>query len=400
MVRSLSARREFLRFLAASPLVATAAGQDAIPTTAGIKDALNVMDFEALARKALPPAHWGYLATGVDDDLTLRMNREAMTHYQLRARRLAGVARADLTTEVFGASWDMPIYVSAVSGQRAFHDEGELATARAAKARKTVQMLSTFTSTALEDVARALGAAPWYQLYMPVSWADTEKVVKRAEAAGCPVLAWTVDTMIGRNTETATRFARTDTRDCMACHVTHPMAGPTVERNRAKPMFAGLSGGGVNPPGADWSYVDRLKKMTRMKLIIKGIDTAEDAVLAREHGADGVVVSNHGGRATETGRGTMDILPEVVDALGGKIPVFVDGGFRRGTDVFKALAIGARAVGIGRPYIWGLSAYGQEGVERVLEIMRAELALTMRQCGVASIAQLTRAYVLRGGTKL
>jgi 4-hydroxymandelate oxidase len=164
-------------------------------------------------------------------------------------------------------------------------------------------------------------------------------------------------------------------------------------------MFTGLSGE-INPPEADWSYVDRLKKMSKMKLILKGIDTAEDAVLAREHGADGVVVSNHGGRSMETGRGTIDILPEVVDAVGSQIPVFVDGGFRRGSDIFKAMALGARGVGIGRPYIWGLAAFGQEGVERVLDILRAELALTMQGCGVQSITQLTREHILRNGVKL
>ena len=156
----------------------------------------------------------------------------------------------------------------------------------------------------------------------------------------------------------------------------------------------------MNPPEANWSYVDRLKKMTGMKLLLKGIDTAEDAALAREHGADGVIVSNHGGRATETGRGTMDILPEVIEAVGGQIPVLVDGGFRRGSDILKALAIGARAVGIGRPYIWGLASFGQEGVERVLEILRAELDLTMRQCGIASVSQITRAAVLKNAAKL
>ena len=164
-------------------------------------------------------------------------------------------------------------------------------------------------------------------------------------------------------------------------------------------MFAGLSGD-MNPPGATWSYVDRLKKMTRMKLLLKGIDTAEDAKLAREHGADGVIVSNHGGRATETGRGTIDILPEVVDAVGSQIPVFVDGGFRRGSDVYKALAIGARAVGIGRPYIYGLAAFGQEGVEQVLDIFRTELSLTMRQCGTPSIEQIGRASILRNGARI
>jgi isopentenyl diphosphate isomerase/L-lactate dehydrogenase-like FMN-dependent dehydrogenase len=373
--------------------------QEIVPAITAPKQALSVMEFEALARKALPIAHWGYLATGVDDDLTLRMNRDAMAHYQLRARRLAGVVTPDLNTEVFGAKWDMPIYVSAVGSQKAFHPEGELATARAAKAQKAVQMLSTVASTGVEDVAKALGAPPWYQLYMPTSWAETEKMVLRAEAAGCPVLAWTIDILGGRNTETATRVARQDTRDCLACHSANPITGSFVQRNSAKPMFAGLSGE-INPPAANWTYVDRLKKMTRMKLVLKGIDCGADAKLAREHGADGVVVSNHGGRATETGRGTMDILPEVIDAAAGQMPVFVDGGFRRGSDVFKALALGARAVGIGRPYIWGLSSFGQEGVERVLEILRAELSLTMRQCGVPSISRIPRDSVLTAGARL
>ena len=395
MYNSLSARRDFLRFLAGSPLAASAFAQEPGSAPGSAKDALNVMDFEALARKALPPAHFGYIATGVDGDVTLQANREAMQHYQLRARRLVGVEKADLRTEVFGAAWDMPIYVSAVGSQKAFHPEGELATARAAKARKATQMLSTVSSTSVEDVSKALGAAPWYQLYMPATWPDTEKMVKRAEAAGCPVLVWTIDTLGGRNTETATRAARTDTRDCAACHEVNPVvAGAGAGRNRTKPMFAGLSGE-MNPMGANWSYLERLKKLTKMKVLLKGIDCGEDATLAREHGADGVIVSNHGGRATETGRGTLDILPEVVEAAAGQVPVFVDGGFRRGTDVLKALALGARAVGIGRPYIWGLAAFGQEGVERVLEILRGELALTMRQCGIASVAQITRAAVLK-----
>jgi 4-hydroxymandelate oxidase len=398
MSRTLSHRREFLRFLAASPLVAQAWAQDA-PALSSPKDALSVMDFEPLARKALPPAHWGYLATGVDDDVTLRINREAFGHFQLRARRLVDVAKADLRTEVLGAAWDMPIYVSAVGSQRAFHPEGELATARAARAKKTMQMLSTVTSTPVEDVAKNLGTPPWFQLYMPLTWDDTEKLVKRAEAAGCPVLAWTIDLLAGRNTETATRFSRADRRDCQTCHTNSATAGANTQNQRGKPMFAGLSGQ-MNPPQATWAYVDRLKKLTTMKLVLKGIDTGEDARLAREHGVDGVIVSNHGGRATETGRGTIDILPEVVDAAGGQIPVLVDGGFRRGSDVYKALAIGARAVGVGRPYIYGLASFGQEGVERVLDILRAELTLTMRQCGTPEIAQITRASVLRNGTRL
>jgi 4-hydroxymandelate oxidase len=297
--------------------------------------------------------------------------------------------------------WNAPFAV--LSGTRRSRQKPRESLARVDRLLSSMlQMLSTATSTSLDDVGKALGSAPWYQLYMPATWEDTERMVRRVEAAGCPILAWTIDTLGSRNTETGTRFARVDARDCMACHATHPITGSRAELTRAKPMYAGLSGelNPANPAWADWSYVDKLKKITKMKLILKGIDTAEDAVLAREHGADGVVVSNHGGRATETGRGTIDILPEVVDAVGADMPVFVDGGFRRGTDVFKALALGARAVGIGRPYIWGLTAFGQQGVERVFEILRAELTLTMRSCGVPSTRQLTRNFILRNGQKL
>ena len=353
------------------------------------------MDFEPLARKALPPGHWGYLTSGSDDDLTLRMNREGFSHYQLRPRRLVNVSTVTVSTTVFGEYWETPIYLSAVGGQKAFHPEGELATARAAKSTKTTQMLSTVSSCSVEDVTKSLQSAPWYQLYMPVAWDETEKMVRRAEASGCPVLVWTIDLLAGRNTETATRFARLDTRDCMSCHAAPPLSlGPA--RNRSRPMFAGLSGE-MNPRQADWTYVDRLKKITRMKLVLKGIDNADDARLAYEHGADGVIVSNHGGRSAETGRATIDILREVLDAVAAHIPVFVDGGFRRGTDIFKALALGAKAVGIGRPYVWGLAAFGQEGVERVVDLLRDELTLVMRQCGTTSIANITPGAILQNG---
>jgi isopentenyl diphosphate isomerase/L-lactate dehydrogenase-like FMN-dependent dehydrogenase len=269
-----------------------------------------------------------------------------------------------------------------------FHPEGAVAVARAAQSKKALQILSTVTSTPVEDVAKVLGRPPWYQLYMPLRWDATEKLVRRVEAAGCPVLVWTIDLLGGRNTETATRLGRTDARDCSLCHT----AGVGAMRNRA--MFAGLDGNtGINPPAATWEYVDRLKKLTKMKLVLKGIETHEDAKLCREHGVDGIVVSNHGGRAAEDLRPTIESLPEVVEAAGGQIPVMIDGGFRRGTDIYKALALGARAVGIGRPYIYGLTAFGQQGVERVLDILRAELELTMRQCGTPAIAQITRSSI-------
>jgi isopentenyl diphosphate isomerase/L-lactate dehydrogenase-like FMN-dependent dehydrogenase len=357
------------------------------------KDALNVMEFEAAARKALPPAHYGYMATGVDDDYTLQANHEAYRHIQLRPRRLVDVRETSLRTTLFGTAWDSPIFICPCGYHRAFHPEGEVATARAARARKNLMLLSTVTTTPVEEVNREYAGAVWYQLYSTSSWAITEKLVKRAEAAGCPVLVWTIDLMAGRNTETQTRLRRQDTRDCNTCHAN---GGPGALRRM--PMFAGLdvTGVGVAAPASTWAMVERLKKLTGMKLVLKGIETREDAALACEHGADGIIVSNHGGRAEESGRATIQCLPEVVEAVRGRIPVMIDGGIRRGSDAFKALALGASAVGIGRPYLWGLSAFGQPGVERVIDILRAELTLVMRQCGARSIQEITRAHVFVG----
>jgi len=399
--RRLKNRRNFLKFVAGSPLLASlpALGwqsqQQRDYEILNPKDALEVMDFEALAHKALPPAHWGYMYSGVDDNATRDINHAAYRRIELRPRKLIDVSKIDTRVELFGATWDSPIFLCPVGGQGMFNPDGELAVARAAKAKKTLQILSTVTSNAVEKVNDARGTPVWYQLYALLRWDLTEKVVMRAEAAGCPVVCWTIDLLAGRNTETATRFRRMDTRDCSTCHT------DGVGSVASRPMFSGLDLKGValNSPAFDWSYVDKLKKLTRMKLVLKGIETAEDARLCVEHGVDGILVSNHGGRATETYRATIECLPEVVDAVNGRIPVLVDGGIRRGTDVAKALAYGARAVGIGRPYIWGLSAFGQPGVERVIDILHGEFELTMRQCGARSLAEINRALVTRSDSR-
>jgi isopentenyl diphosphate isomerase/L-lactate dehydrogenase-like FMN-dependent dehydrogenase len=385
-----SDRRLFLQFLAASPLLAVSAWARQAQTGAAT-NILTVMDFEEAARRALSPAHWGYMASGVDDDATLRRNRDGFNRFQLRPRRLVDVSKIDLSVDVFGATWATPIFLCPVGGHRMFHPEGELAVARAARAKNTVQVLSTATSTPVEDVAKALGTPPWYQLYMPSTWDSTERLVKRVESVGCPVLVWTIDLLGGRNLETSERARRADTGNCAACH-SNPRGGRTLAE---LPMLKGLEPA-MNPPAATWAYVDRLKKLTSMKLVLKGIETREDARLAREHGVDGIVVSNHGGRALDTNRSTIESLSEVVEGAGTAMPVFVDGGFRRGTDIVKALALGARAIGVGRPYVWGLSAFGQQGVERVLDILRAELQLTMRQVGAPSVQRITSAMVGSG----
>jgi 4-hydroxymandelate oxidase len=234
------------------------------------------------------------------------------------------------------------------------------------------------------------GSPIWFQLYGTSRWDVTEKLVHHAEEAGCPVLVLTVDLTVGRNTETFMRSKKFDSRQCSACHP------PGPQRSYARyPMFKGIDTNGmyIYNSAMTWDFVRRVKQLSKMKLVLKGIETREDALLCCENGVDGIVVSNHGGRADESGRGTIECLPEVLDGVNGRIPVRIDGGFRRGTDIFKALAMGARAVCIGRPYLWGLGAFGQPGVEKVLDILRFELDLVMRQCGTRSIAEIKPSFI-------
>jgi len=404
----MSDRRAFLQFVAASPLLA------AVPSIAeafqqgGIEqaaDALDVFDFQTAAQKVVPPAHWGYLMTGVDGEDTLKANREGFSRYQLRTKRFVDVSRLDMSVELFGVKFNSPIVLCPVGSQRAFHRDGEVGAARAAQAKGNLQILSTQTTIGVEDVIKARGGPIWYQLYTTDNFDVTTKLVKRAELAGCTAVAVTVDLPAGRNTETMTRLQRTDTRNCATCHedATGNLANPRVGggTNANKPMFAGINtqGLGLTSPSLTWDFIKRLKDVTKMKVVIKGLETREDAAQAVEHGADGIIVSNHGGRATETGRGTIESVAEVAQAVRGRIPVLVDGGFRRGTDVFKALALGANAVGIGRPYIWGLGAFGQQGVERVLDILNNELRLAMVGCGTRSVKEITAGAIVDTGRR-
>jgi isopentenyl diphosphate isomerase/L-lactate dehydrogenase-like FMN-dependent dehydrogenase len=359
---------------------------------ASAKDALNVFDFEAVARKNLPPAHWGYMASGSDDDATIAANREGFTRYQLRMRRLVDVSRLDTSVQLFGAKLDNPIVLCPVGGQRMFHRDGEIAVARAARSKKHLQVLSTVGTASIEEVSAERGEPVWFQLYQRNDWGLTRQMLKRAEAAGCPALVFTIDLLGGRNPETYQRSLRRDTRQCGACHDPAPLVD-----NRRRPMLADLIAPATPSPEVGtptWDYVKRLKDATGMKLLLKGIVTREDAELAIKHGVDGLFVSNHGGRAENSLRSTIECVPEVVAGVAGRVPVIVDSGFRRGTDIFKALALGATAVGVGRPYVWGLSAFGQEGVEAVLDILQRELQLVMRQAGTTTIKQITRAHVV------
>lgn len=414
----INTRRKFLGMLAGSPLLASSGfiygpllkllvsdstetkhalgvlediqqGADLISSP---EQAINVMDFEPVARKVLPPAHFGFLATGVDDDATVRLNHEAYSRIEIRSRRLVDVSKIDMSVRLFGTTWTSPIVIDPVGAQKAFHPEGEVAVAKAARSKEHLQILSNVATSSVEDVIAARGGPIWQQLYTTNVWDVSRAIVKRAEAAGCPVLVVTVDLQDASNRETLFRSKRLDSRKCSMCH-----AGGFSGFVRRIPAYDNLDVSKVTSlysPDNTWDLVKRLKDTSKMKLVLKGIVTREDAQLAVEQGVDGLIVSNHGGRAEDSLRPTIESLTEVLEGAAGKIPVLVDGGIRRGTDAFKALALGATAVGIGRPYIWGLASFGQAGVESVLEILRRELQTIMRQAGTSSLDKITRASVV------
>jgi 4-hydroxymandelate oxidase len=432
-IGQMETRRNFLRMLSASPFIANshalagalggllAAGDFSVKSFLGWLDdlkqsgdaitspdqALDVMDFEAVARKVLPPAHFGYLATGVDDDGTLKANHEGYLRIQIRARRMVDVENVEMSRTIFGTKWSSPIVLSPVSAQKAFHPEGEVAVARAAGTKNHLMILSTVATASIEEVTAASGTPVWQQLYPTNIWEVGRDIAKRAEKAGSPAIVLTVDLQEGSNRETLFRLQRVDTRQCSLCHQSSysgyargkPGAGTGgfAQFVARKPMFDGLDVSKVtalHPLNLDWDFVKRVRDTVTVKLLIKGIVTREDAQMAVEHGVDGLMVSNHGGRSEETLRATIESLPEVLEGVGGKVPVIVDGGVRRGTDIFKALALGATAVGIGRPHSWGLAAFGQAGVEAVLEMLRRELKTIMRQAGTTSVEKITKAYVV------
>jgi isopentenyl diphosphate isomerase/L-lactate dehydrogenase-like FMN-dependent dehydrogenase len=407
-------RRKFLQFLAASPLLAASGARAGDAPTSGAKlpdplmwapmradeliksptEAINVFDFEPVCRNNVPPAHFGYMASGIDDEVTLRANREGFLKFQLRPRRLVDVSKVDMSVNILGTKYDSPIVLAPVGGQRSFHDEGEVASARAAKTGNHLQILSTAASIGVEDVSAARGAPIWYQLYATNKWEVAQAMVKRAEKAGALAVAVTVDRSGGRNQETLFRLRLTDTRDCSGCHDRSSLQASM----RTRAMYQGIDLSGLSNTQSSamtWEFFKRLRDITKMQILAKGILAWEDAVLAADAGLDGIIVSNHGARSEDSGRSTIDALPEIIDAVKGRIPILVDSGFRRGSDVVKALCLGATAVCIGRPYIWGLGAFGQPGVERVLDLLRIETYSMMQQVGAPTVKHLVPDMVRR-----
>ncbi len=418
--RTMIARRQLLRFFAGSPLLTAGSlgtiaslltanpqqalaqsydvlrgsrrtlGSDGIITSAA--DALDVFEFEPAAKKAAfsqeAPAHWGYLQSGVDGDVTRDANHTAYAKYNIRVRRLIDARKVDTSVKIFGETWASPIFLCPVSSLGAYDPEAGVTVARATAKRDHQMILSTVDNASIVDVNKAHGRPAWFMLYPTDDWNVTKALVQRAEGAGSPAVVLTVDRQGGRNTETLFRERRLDQRDCTGCHT----PGFTNEVSR-KANFADIDVSKVTNlygTGMTWEFVDRLRSIVKGKLVLKGIMTGEDAKEALRHGVDGLIVSNHGGRAEESGQATIGVLTEVVDGVGGRIPVLIDGGVRRGTEVLKALALGATAVGIGRPYVWGLASFGEAGVDRVLQILDDEFITIMRQVGAVNTSQITR----------
>ncbi len=358
------------------------------------KEAINVFDFEPVMHKNVPPAHFGYMASGIDDEVSLRANREGFLKYQLRPRRLVDVSKVDMSMEIFGQKYDTPIMLAPTGGHRGYHPDGEIATAKGAKSGNHAMIVSTQMSYPIEDIAAARGAPLWFQLYATNKFEVAKHHVERAEKAGCVAVAVTVDRSGGRNQETLFRMQRTDTRTCSDCHEPGAKNGQMAQPK--SPMYDGVDVSGlanIQASAMTWDYLKRIRDATKMKCVIKGILSAEDAKIAADNGYDAIIVSNHGGRADEAGSSTIETLPEVIAAVGGRMPVLIDSGFRRGTDVVKALAMGATGVAVGRPYLWGLGAFGEAGVTRVLELLRIELMAAMQQAGAPTVRALVPGMV-------
>jgi 4-hydroxymandelate oxidase len=346
-------------------------------------DSLSVADYEALASTRLPPEVWGYFSGGAEDEATLRWNREAFARHRILPRVLRGVGSRSPTTTVLGIPVDSPVLVAPMAYQRLAHPEGECATARGAGRRGTILVVSTLAYCSLEAVAAASLHPLWFQLYVYRDRDLTRSLVERAARAGYRALVLTVDTPVLGSRE---REVRTGFRASISpSDVPQPQGDGISDEARATHRLL--------DPDLTWDDIAWLRSISPMPIVVKGILHPADAKRAAEAGVDGLVVSNHGGRQLDGAVATLDALPGVVEAVdrsGGACEVYLDGGVRRGVDVLRALALGARAVLVGRPILWGLAVGGAEGVARVLEILTLEFDRALALSGMRSPDEVRR----------
>ena len=355
---------------------------------------LNLHQLEELARSRLPKLAWDYYASGADDERCVQRNLEAFEELRLHYRVLVDVATRSLATTVLGERLAMPIAVAPTAFHRLAHRDGELASVRAAGDAGTLFILSTLSNTAVEQVVAAATGPVWFQLYVYRDRSATEALVRRVEAAGCRALVLTVDApLLGRRErDVANGFALPAHLAIENLHAAGYARLPGVAGDSGLAAYVAE----LLDPSLTWSAVEWLRSITKLPVLVKGIVRADDAVRAVDHGAAGIVVSNHGGRQLDASPATIEVLPRIADAVAGRAEILLDGGVRRGTDVVKALACGARAVLVGRPVLWGLAAGGREGVGMALGILRRELDLAFALCGCADVASVTRDLVAPG----
>jgi 4-hydroxymandelate oxidase len=346
---------------------------------------LNLKDFEGLARLSMTPEAFDYCAGGAADESTLHDNVTAFSRWKLRPRVLVDVSSIDMTTEMLGSRVAMPVALAPTALQRLAHAEAEMATARAAAEAGVAFCLSTLGSCTIEEVARAARRPSWFQLYVLRDRGVSKSLIERAEAAGFDALVVTVDLpVVGyRERDLRNRFE-------VAPKMYGNLVVPAAEGREFHEVVSFVS-----DPALTWEDLAWVRGVTSLPLVVKGVLTGEDAELAVEHGAHGLVVSNHGGRQLDRTIAPIDALEDVAQRVAGRAEVYLDGGVRRGTDVVTALALGARAVFIGRPYLFALAAAGQPGVERALELIARELGNAMALLGARTVRAITRAHVVR-----
>ena len=352
---------------------------------------LNLFDYEREAERRIPPAHWGYIAGGANDEVTLGANRAAFDRIMIRYRTMVDVSTRDLRTTVLGVPVSMPVLVAPTAMQKLAHNDGECATARAVRAAGTLMVTSTTATTGLNEVICAAPGPMWFQLYLYRDRGKTRAMVEEAVQSRYGGVVLTVDApMLGRR-ERDIRLGFTLPKHLTIANAKGMEAVPEASDDASGLMlhFRSLHDPALTPKDIEW-----VREISGLPVIVKGIVRGDDAARAVEHGANGIVVSNHGGRQLDTSIPSIMALPEVVDAVAGRAEVFVDGGIRRGTDVIKAVALGARAVLVGRPVLWGLAVDGGAGVSAVLELLRQEVDLAMALAGARSVAELTRDLVV------
>ncbi|CAG8696958.1 8882_t:CDS:1 [Dentiscutata erythropus] len=359
--------------------------RELIKNKPALSEMLNLFDFEAVASQVMTAEAWAYYSSGADDEITLRENHNAFHRIWFRPRVMRDVTHVNMSTKILGHYSSFPLYITATALGKLGHPEGEVVLTRAAYSHKIIQMVPTLSSCSMEEVANACGKGQvlFLQLYVNRNRDITQRVVQNAEAKGCRALFITVD---------APQLGRRE-KDMRMKFVN---AAPDVqdEKDLTRDQGAARAISSFIDTGLNWNDLKWFRSITSMPIILKGIQTLEDAVLAVKYGCDGIVISNHGGRQLEFARSGIEVLPEVVEGLKkqglfNKVEIYVDGGIRRGTDIIKAIALGAKAVGIGRPLLYAMSSYGQAGVERALQLLKDEVEMVMRLLGANTLADIS-----------